>query len=152
MGQGAREDRWVCRVSHADQERKEGSRVYPVMGGVEQFPRASSRWIHVSAGGGGDDARAHGGVRACAHDPVPARDHARVSHLQSVRSCGGRGEYPGLACGCGLDHGVHGHGHDYGCVRENVHDHGLYHVPHREHAYPHAYDHVCGQLCDHGRV
>lgn len=153
----------MCQVYHADQERKEGSQVYPATGGLGQFPLASSRWFHERAGGGGDDARARGGVHACGHGRVPAHDHARVSDLRRVHNYGGQGEYPGLVYGCGLGHGANGHGHDHGCARESVHDRGLYHGPHHAHgcggghdlyrdrgrACPHACDHVCGQHCDH---
>lgn len=156
----------MYQVSLPDQEKKEGSRACPVMGGHGRFPLVSSHQFHVGAGGGDDDARAHGGVRACAHGPELAHDHARVSHLQRVHSCGGQGEYPGLVCGCGLCHGEHGHGHGHGCAHESVHGRGLYHGPHCAHgcggaldlycdhgcAYHHAGDHVCGHQHDHGHA
>lgn len=150
MGQGAREVQWVCQVSPPDQERKEGSQVYPAMGGLEQFPQAPSWWFHVGdhGGGGGDDARAHGGVRACVRGPALSHDHARVSHLQHVHNCDGQGEYPGLVCGCGLGRGVHGHGHDQHGTHENVPCQDVYYVLHCAHGCGGAHD----LYCDHGHV
>lgn len=156
----------MCQVSHHDQEKKEGSWVYLAMGGFGRFPLVASQGFHVRDGGGGDDARARGGVRACVHGPKLAHDHAHVSHLRRVHSCDGQGEHPGVVCGYGLGRGVHGHGHDHGCAHESVHGHGLYHVPHcahecggaldlhcdRGHGYPHACEHVFGQQHDHDHV
>lgn len=89
--------------------------------------------MHVH--GGGDGARAHGGVCVCARGPGPAHGHVHGSPPFCGHTGGdGAPIRPEHAHGPWRDGCEHGHDRESGCVR------GPRHV------------HECGLRCVHGRV